>query len=293
MGQIIEIIIFSIYMITYLFIDEGNFINIIIEYVKSVNIYIKGSLVTEKKRRDELLNNFNDDSNYIFFGIKYTNYPKINRNNVYFVNLEPLTCDGKYSNFNFLQEVINFNKKFTNINLLDYSRGNINILNKYNIKSEYLPYYINNEEIKNFDKEYDLCTCCSWNKRISEIYTPLSQIYKSCSIGNPAKWGDERDDILFRSKVLINLHHREKDYNILQELRITRCILNKIIVISEHAIDDYLYPLNAYVIFCDYGNIVDKTKEVLSNYNEYYDKIYKNMDYEEVKKKYEKHLIKL
>ena len=66
-------------MITYLFIDEGNFINIIIEYVKSVNIYIKGSLVTEKKRRDELLNNFNDDSNYIFFGIKYTNYPKINR----------------------------------------------------------------------------------------------------------------------------------------------------------------------------------------------------------------------
>lgn len=84
-----------------------------------------------------------------------------------------------------------------------------------------MPYYINNEEIKNFDKEYDLCTCCSWNKRISEIYPPLSQIYKSCSIGNPAKWGDERDDILFRSKVLINLHHREKDYNILQELRIT------------------------------------------------------------------------
>lgn len=280
-------------MITYLFIDEGNFMNIIIEYVQSVNIYIKGSLVTEKKRRDELLNNFNDDSNYIFFGIKYTNYPKINRNNVYFVNLEPLTCDGKYSNFNFLQEVINFNKKFTNINLLDYSRGNINILNKYNIKSEYLPYYINNEEIKNFDKEYDLCTCCSWNKRISEIYTPLSKIYKSCSIGNPVKWGEERDDILFRSKVLINLHHREKDYNILQELRITRCILNKIIVISEHAMDDNLYPLNAYVIFCDYGNIVDNTKEVLNNYNEYYDKIYKNMDYEEIKKIYEQHLIKL
>ncbi len=282
-------------MRSYLFIQSeiGVFEKILIEYVKSVNIYIKGSLVTEKKRRDELLNNFNEDYNYIFFSINYTNFPKINKKNVYFVNLEPLTCDGKYTKFNFLQEVINFNKKFTNINLLDYSRGNINILNKYNIKSDYLPYYINNEEIKNFDKEYDLCTCCSWNERISEIYTPLSKIYKSYSIGRPIKWGKERDDILFRCKVLINLHHREKDYNILQELRITRCILNKIIVISEHAMDDNLYPLNAYIIFCDYGNIVDKTKEVLSNYNEYYDKIYKNMDYEEVKKKYEQHLIKL
>ena len=83
-----------------------------------------------------------------------------------------------------------------------------------------------------------------------------------------------------------------KDYNILQELRITRCILNKIIVISEHAMDDILYPLNAYIIFCDYRNIVYKTKEVLNNYNEYYDKIYKNIDYEEIKKKYEQHLIK-
>lgn len=272
--------------------ELGVFQQILIEYVESTNIFIKGNIVSMKKERDKLLNNFSDKYNYIFFGIKYTSFPKINKKNVYFVNIEPLTCNGEYSKFNFLKEVIDFKKQYANINLLDYSRGNINILNKYNIKSKYLPYYINNGEIKNFDKEYDLCTCCSWNERISKIYTPLSNIYKSYSIGNPVKWGEERDNILFRSKVLINLHHREKDYNILQELRITRCILNKIIVISEHALDDNLYPLKDYVIFCDYDNIVDKTKEVLNNYNEYYDKIYKNIDYEEIKKIYEPYLIK-
>lgn len=128
-----------------------------------------------------------------------------------------MTCNGEHSNFNFLKEVIHFKKKYTKINILDYSLGNVKILNKYNIESKYLPYYINEGEIKNFDKEYDLCTCCSWNERISKIYTPLSNIFKkSFSIGNPIKWGEERDDILFRCKVLINLHHREKDYNILQ-----------------------------------------------------------------------------
>ena len=40
MGQIIEIIIFSIYMITYLFIDEGNFINIDDIY-RSIRVYKK------------------------------------------------------------------------------------------------------------------------------------------------------------------------------------------------------------------------------------------------------------
>ena len=279
-------------MNNYLFIDENKFINVVKEYVESTNIFIRGYIVTTKKKRDELLNNFNHKYNYIFFGIRYTNYPKINKKNVYFVNIEPLTCNGEYSNFNFLKEIIDFKKQYTNINLLDYSRGNINILNKYNIKSKYLPYYINNEEIKNFDKEYDFCTCCSWNERISKIYTPLSKIYKSYSIGYPVKWGKERDDILFRSKVLINLHHREKDYNILQELRITRCILNKIIVISEHTLYDNLYPLKDYVIFCDYDNIVDRTKEVLNNYNEYYDKIYKTMDYENIKKLYEPYINK-
>lgn len=279
-------------MTTYLFIDEGNIINVVIEYVRSVNIFVKGSIVSEKERRDELMRHFDVKSNYIFFGIRYTNFPKINRSNVYFVNIEPLTCDGRHSNFNFLKEVIDFNKQYTNINLLDYSRGNINILDKYNIKSKYLPYYINNEEIKNFDKEYDLCTCCSWNERIAKIYTPLSHVYKGFSIGNPTKWGEERDDILFRSKVLINLHHREKDYNILQELRITRCILNRIIVISEHALDDNLYPLNDLIIFCDYDKIVDKAIDVLNNYNKYYDKIYKNMDYEEIRKTYEQHLVR-
>lgn len=276
-------------METYLFIqgELGIFIPLLIEYVESVNVFVKGNIITGKEERDELLDNFNDAHNYVFFGVRYTNFPKINKENVYFVNIEPLTCNGEHSCVNFLKEVVDFHRRFPNINLLDYSRGNVNILGSHGIESKYLPYYINNEEIKDFDKKYDLCSCCSWNERISGIYTPLSGIYESHAIGNPTRWGEERDNILLRSKVLINMHHREKDYNILQELRITRCILNKVIVISEHAQDDDLYPLKDYVVFCDYDSMVEKTKEVLNNYSEYYDKIYGAMDYEEIKNAYE------
>ena len=52
--------------------------------------------------------NFNDAHNYVLFGVRYTNFPKINKKNVYFVNLEPLTCNGEHSRYNFLEEVVRF-----------------------------------------------------------------------------------------------------------------------------------------------------------------------------------------
>lgn len=277
---------------TYFFIqgEVGDFIPLLIEYVKSVNVFAKGNIITGKEERDELMNNFNHAHNYVFFGVSFANLPRINNKNVYFVNLEPLTANGEHSCFNFLRDVIDLKRQFPNINLLDYSRANIGILGNFGIESRYLPYYINHEEIKDLDKDYDLCTCCTWTERTARIYNPLSEIYQSHAIGNPIRWGEERDNILFRSKVLINLHQREKDCNILQEIRITRCILNKVIVISEHAQGDDLYPLKEYVVFCDYDSMVEKAKEVLDNYSEYYDKIYGAMDYEEIKNTYEPHV---
>jgi hypothetical protein len=187
--------------------------------------------------------------------------------------------NGKNSQYNILSPVLDKIKKYDKIKILDYSQENISILNNYNIKSTYLPYQVNYDEIFNYDKIYNFAVCCTWNLRIKNIYNIINSKYINCNaIGNPIKWGDERDNILFKTKVLANIHHREYDYNILEELRITRCILNKVIVISEYSLEWEKYPLAKYVIFIDYNNMVDKIQDVLNNYDEYFNKIYSDFD---------------
>ena len=115
------------------------------------------------------------------------------------------------------------------------------------------------------------------------IYNKINEnIKNSYSIGHPILYGKERDDILFRSKILVNIHHREKDYFILEEIRIIRCILNKVIVISENSLDHINFILYKYIIFVDYDKLVEKTMDVLINYDNYYNKIFKDFDINEI-----------
>jgi hypothetical protein len=217
-------------------------------------------------------------NNYIFFGLHYTNYPKYNYCNCYYLNLEQLSIDGSNSNYNFLKPIVDFKIGNNNIKILDYSYANTNILNKL-IKTNYIPYQVNKEEIFDYEKTIDFVTCCSWNERIMTIYNNIKEKYdNSYSIGNPTLWGKERDDILFRSKVLVNIHHRYKDYFILEEIRIIRCILNKIIVVSEKSMDFEDFPLKKYMIFVDYDNLISKTDEILQNYNYYYNLLFNDYD---------------
>jgi hypothetical protein len=277
----------------YIFIEEGMQ-KIVIEYGISIKKKLNAQLILDNNNQNIIMKNFNNLSKYIFLGIKYTNYNIINSTNVYFVNLEPLTCNGNYSKYNFLQEVLNFHNNYNLIKLLDYSEENALILKSYNIQSKYLPYQVNLDEIKNYAKnDYDVVTCLSWSNRIEYIYKNIPLMYKKYSIGNPVLWDNDRDNILFKSKILINIHHRENDYKILQEIRLTRCILNKIIIISEESICPNVYPLSKYIIFVEYNNIIDKIIDVLNNYDKYYNEIYSNFDLceiDDILSKYIKHI---
>jgi hypothetical protein len=274
----------------YIIIDD-NIKNVAIEYALSIKNKLQAQIINISTNEYYIIKSFNNLSKYIFFGIKYTSYIRyyerdnLNSSNVFFVNLEPLTCNGFYSKYNFLEEVLMFHANYPFIKLLDYSQENIIILKSYNIYSTYLPYQCNYNEIINCEinhnivnKTWDVVTCCSWCPRIENIFNNIPIYYNKFSIGNPALWGIDRDNILFNSKIIINIHHRENDYKILEELRVTRCILNKIIVISEESIFPNIYPLSKYVIFVDYNNINEKVNDVLNNYEKYYNEIYKNFD---------------
>ncbi len=254
--------------------------NIIIEYINSIIENIINATIVIYPDSDI---KYNTTDIFIFCGIAYITYPIYNNNNVFYINLEQLTMNGQHSQYDMLTPLINFKNKYNNINLLDYSNANIHILQKYNIVSKYFPYQLNYNEIKNFKKTIDFILSADGNERKINIYNALHTIFpNSIFIGKPHIWGIDRDNILFKSKIIINIHHREKDYNILEEIRITRCILNKMIVISEYSENYELYPLYKYVIFTNYDNIINTCTDIINNYEKYYEQIYKNIDLDEI-----------
>ena len=262
---------------TYYFIIYHSIKKFIIEYILSIANKIPYSKILIAP--DEPIPTMESDDIYIFAGIHYVSYPLIDLPNVYYINLEQMTIDGTNSQKNLLGELINFKMNSTYFNLLDYSNGNISIINQYGLFSQYIPYQVNFDEVFNYEKELDLVFCCTVNERKLKIFNQLNSLYpKSKFIGNPPLWGQARDQILFKSKILINIHHQEKSYDILEEIRITKCILNKIIVISEPSKYSDQYPLNSYIIYENYDSIINKTKDILENYELYYNKIYNNLD---------------
>lgn len=167
--------------------------------------------------------------------------------------------------------------------IIDYSQANIDILLQNNVNPArvfYLPYIPNDDEIYTYDKVYNACTIGGYPM------TYRRRAIKSDSIDVLYGWKDKRDSKLFRYKILVNIHAYD-DRKIFEEIRCNRCILNKVIVISERSNSDNTYPYKDHMIECDYEDIPKTVNEVLQNYDFYYNKLFANLDIEKIKLQYE------
>lgn len=81
------------------------------------------------------------------------------------------------------------------------------------------------------------------------------------------------------TKVLINIH-QTPHHDTFEELRCLPALQNGVIVVSETSPLSHLVPYNELIIWTDYDNIINKTKEVLEKYEEFHKEIFKkeNMD---------------
>lgn len=81
------------------------------------------------------------------------------------------------------------------------------------------------------------------------------------------------------TKILINIH-QTPHHDTFEELRCLPALQNGVIVVSEKSPLSHLVPYNELIIWTDYDNIINKTKEVLENYEIYYKNIFtkKNID---------------
>ena len=141
--------------------------------------------------------------------------------------------------------------------IIDYSLGNIQYLSSHGIVGRYLPYQVDRREIMDLPKTMDICFVGLFHGTYrKKIITALKRAGKNVTVINNL-WGEARDKILFRHKILVNIHYNGS-YNVLEQLRINRCILNKIIVISEQSSDDDMYYLKSHIISVEYGELVSK-----------------------------------
>ena len=231
----------------------------------------------ENKILKFIINNFNYSNIFIFFQSipnlflnEYNLHPYF-----YLLNTEQNTTNGQ-----FYQSLIRLPQS---IKIIDYSKENIKYLQDNNIHKNtiYLPYQVNTNEIFNFEKIFDIAIIGLQSDRRQYIYEEISSQNKINIING---FGISRDVLLMKHKILVNIHY-DNNYKIFEQFRCNRCILNKMIVITETS-DLSDYELKDYVIMCDYNELAEKCIEVINNYDYYYDKLFANFDVEKIKEKY-------
>jgi hypothetical protein len=269
-------------MVVYIYSDP-NTVKFFIDYINSIIInYNDIVLISNFNKLLLIINNINNKINndIIIFMQSIPNIDISNIiNNIYILNTEQLTREGE---LNRIQCYI-----ANNIKIIDYSKSNIYCLKSKNINNNilYIPYLVNYNEIYNYDKIYDIAYIGHFIDERNYRMNIINSLNKSNIKTNEIKGFDiERDNLLFKYKILLNIHYNE-EYNIFEQMRCNRCIFNKVIVITQKSID-IDFELKEYIIECEYNNLVATTISVINNYTYYYNKLFANFDIDKISKNY-------
>jgi hypothetical protein len=177
------------------------------------------------------------------------------------------------------------------IQIADYSIVNIIFLKEYAkehnipITKEviYLPYQYNlrdQVQLQNIDDKYDYDIGIinalpkqddSVNKvntyRRTKMWNDLQKTEWKCI--NIMGWGKERDELIKRCKVIINVHHFEA-FNIFEHIRCDRMIWAKKIIVSDNSLGMDKLDITKYIFCEEFDNIIPMAEKVLQNFTDYY-----------------------
>lgn len=273
-------------MIVYIYVNPIT-LKFFIDYINSIIInYNDVVLILDLNKLFVIINNISNKitNDIIIFMQTLPDIPNIPNipnilNNIYILNTEQLTREEE---LNRIQCYIT-----NNIKIIDYSKSNIYCLKSKNINNNilYIPYLVNHNEIYNYDKIYDIAYIGHFVNEKSYRMTIINSLKKLGVQTNEIKgYTIERDNLLFRYKILLNIHYNET-YNVFEQMRCNRCIFNKVIVITQKSID-IDFELKEYIIESEYDNLVDTTINVINNYKYYYDKLFSNFDIDKISKNY-------
>ena len=214
---------------------------------------------------------------------------------VVFLNVEMLSEERR------INKIIELIKK--GIQIADYSLVNIIFLKEYAkehnipITKEiiYLPYQYNLQDqvqLENIDDKYeydigiinalptqDDSVDKSNTYRRTKIWNDLQNTKWKCI--NIMGWGKERDELIKRCKVIINVHHFEV-FNIFEHIRCDRMIWAKKIVISDNSYGMNVLDITKYVFCEEFDNIISRTEKILKKFSVYYRDVMKTIPMDKV-----------
>jgi len=202
---------------------------------------------------------------------------------VVFLNVEMLSENKR------MEHILNLIKK--GIQIADYSIANILFLKEYAkehnipITKEviYFPYQYNlrdQVQLQNIDDKYDYdigiinalptqsdTVDNSNTYRRTKMWNDLQKTEWKCI--NILGWGKERDELIKRCKVIINVHHFEV-FNIFEHIRCDRMIWAKKIIVSDNSLGMDRLDITKYIFCEEFDNIIPMAEKVLHKFTEYY-----------------------
>jgi hypothetical protein len=197
-----------------------------------------------------------------------------------FLNVENLTEQLRWNH------VLAFLER--NVRVADYSPANIHIiqtfLNDSHIQYTHtpilLPYQFNHIEnlvLKNQDNiyEYDVGIVNACPKKDSSVSSHLT--YKRTLIWEKMKahnwncvnilgWGKERDELIRKCKVIVNVHHFEC-FSIFQHIRCDRLIFANKLIVSENSLCGNDLDMKNLVVWSDFSELLETTHKVLNDFD--------------------------
>lgn len=204
--------------------------------------------------------------------------------NFIFLNVENLTEQQR------MDHVMQFVRR--GIKVADYSVANIKIMKKFAMENNieisapiyYFPYQYNKKEtelLENRERKYkyDVGIVNACPKKDASVNSALTykrtKLWEDLQISglsclNILGWGAERDELIKKCKVIVNVHHFEC-YTIFQHIRCDRLVFANKLIISENSlcVDDL--DIKSHVTWSEYKDLIQTTKNILQKFDHYMD----------------------
>jgi hypothetical protein len=241
------------------------------EYINNLNLRYCVKYVTNVKEIETInpskilfINNVHDNSVFNIF--KNIEISILNIDSLYIPNF-----------FNNIFEMISL---YPNIKIYDYSLKNIEVLQKYNIRTEFLEYIYHEKEINslkeinNQAKTYDFGIICYYKDvRCSYRRKHIVELLRSkgYTVNVACGFDRERDIDLGKCKIILNIHSKSFDIECrtFEHLRCNRLLYAGFKILSEvsYIDDDFILKYKENIKFIKYDDFENITRENIDKFN--------------------------
>jgi len=246
------------------------------EYINNIKWYLKIRFDLQA----DIMNNINTIKDYhtvlIFIQKINMTIPITGKRRVFLLNTEQTTIAKN------VNDIVYAVKKY-NVNIIDYSLVNIKILKAKLPNTTFIHFPFPFRPKESIPKDIPVISLGTPNSlhRKNVIQSLKIPVYNFYNL-----WGQERDKQICRSKILVNLHYNTVDFGVFESIRCYNAMEYRTLIVSETGVHDECDLLADYIIFAPHTELREKVKDVLDNYEMYYNKMFCKERVEEIETRF-------